>query len=69
MFKENLFNACLAKESMTKEELAKKLGIHPTTLSRKISNDGAFDREEINKIIDILHIDNPEEIFFAKEIE
>lgn len=68
MFKKNLFNAKLAEANITKAELAQKMGIDPSTLSRKLQKDGDFSREEINKLIEILKIDNPKEIFFAEEL-
>ncbi|MBQ9612215.1 MAG: helix-turn-helix transcriptional regulator [Lachnospiraceae bacterium] len=50
------------------KELAAKLGINESTLYRKINADGNFTREEIGKIVEILGIDNPQEIFFAREL-
>lgn len=67
MFNRRLFEAHLVLAGVTKAELAKLLGINVTTMSRKIQRDGDFTREEINKIINVLNIDDPTEIFFAKE--
>jgi len=49
----------------TQEKLAKELGISPKTLSNKLSK-GVFGSDEIDKIVRILEIDNPIEIFFVK---
>lgn len=65
MFRENEFNAALARANKTKRELAQELGIEESTLWRKIKNDGSFTRKEINTIIDFLQIDDPMTIFFG----
>lgn len=64
MFKENEFNAALARANKTKKELAQVLEIEESTLWRKIKNNGSFTRKEINTIIDFLQIDDPMIIFF-----
>jgi DNA-binding Xre family transcriptional regulator len=53
---------------VSKKELAEELGINEATLYRKINNDGYFTRSEINKLIEVLRIDNPAEIFFAEKL-
>lgn len=65
MFNVRLFEAQLALIGITKTELAEKLGINPSTLTRKLQRDGDFTREEINEMIKILDIEHPETIFFA----
>ena len=64
MFKENEFNAALARANKAKKELAQVLEIEESTLWRKIKNDGSFTRKEINTIIDFLQIEDPMTIFF-----
>ena len=49
----------------TQEKLAKELGISSKTLSNKLCK-GIFGSDEIEKIIKILDIQNPLEIFFTK---
>lgn len=49
----------------TQEKLAKELGISPKTLSNKLTK-GVFGSDEIEKMIKILEIDNPIEIFFIQ---
>ncbi|MDD6196569.1 MAG: helix-turn-helix transcriptional regulator [[Clostridium] aminophilum] len=65
MFNKNEFKAAIARAGMTSRELAEKIGINESTLYRKINSNGAFNREEINTIIEVLHIEDPKEIFFA----
>lgn len=43
----NLFNAALATKGMTREELAKKLGITPFSLYQKVKRGGDFRKNEI----------------------
>lgn len=67
MFKKNEFRAVLARKEKSSNEIAKALGIDPATLSRKISGQSDFYRNEIEKICKILEL-TPEEtmqIFFA----
>lgn len=49
----------------TQEKLAKELGISAKTLNTRF-NKGIFGACEIEKLIQILEINNPLEIFFAK---
>jgi len=51
----------------TQEKLAKELGISPKTLSNKLSK-GIFGSNEIEKIIKILDIQKPLEIFFTEQV-
>lgn len=51
----------------TQERLATELDISPKTLSNKL-NRGIFGSDEIEKMIKILDIKNPIEIFFNKEV-
>ncbi|MBR0090608.1 MAG: DUF739 domain-containing protein [Lachnospiraceae bacterium] len=46
-------------------ELAKSLGISQKTFYDKMKK-GVFGSDEIDKMIEILEIDNPTEIFFAQ---
>lgn len=51
----------------TQERLARKLGMSPKTFGNKL-NKGIFGSDEIEKMIKILDIKNPIEIFFNKEV-
>lgn len=68
MFDERRFKAQLALCGMSLKELAKALDINESTLYRKIQRDGDFTRDEINKMIHILKIQQPGEIFFADKL-
>ena len=65
MFDKNRFRAQLVLMGITMKELAEKLEIDESTLYRKVNTGGSFTRDEINKMIDILKIDTPMDIFFA----
>lgn len=67
MFKQNRFRAQLALRGVTLKELAEMLGISEPTVYRKINRNGDFAREEIEKMIRILRIENPMHIFFSDE--
>lgn len=60
----NLYKAALAEKGYTQRELAKRLNMAESTLSRKIKND-TFTLKEAEKIIKILEIKNPLNIFFG----
>ena len=50
------------------KELANILRINESTLYRKLKQDGFFTRDEINTMIDVLHIENPKDIFFTDKL-
>ncbi len=68
MFKKNEFRAMLARKEISVGEIAKALSIDPATLSRKISGQSDFYRNEIEKICQILALtpDETLQIFFAQ---
>ena len=68
MFDKRKFMAQIVLAGMTQKELAQKLGIDESTLYRKINDDGRFSRKEMNDIIEILQIKDPNPIFFAPEL-
>lgn len=55
----------ILKRKMTQKEIAKSLGMSESTFRRKAKND-EFGIIDANIMIEILHIDNPEDIFFDK---
>lgn len=67
MFNKREFEAQLVRKGIKKKELAEMLGMSYTNLYRKIES-GKFTREEINRIIEILEIDDPRPIFFAPKL-
>ena len=68
MFDRKRFKAQLILAGVSMKELAEALGIDESTLYRKVNADGSFTREEINKMIDVLKIESPMDIFFTHEL-
>ena len=50
MFDQDQFNVLLYSNHMTKEQLARELGISTPTLYRKIKDSGNFSKKEIDKL-------------------
>ena len=67
MFKKNELLAELVRKGITMGELAKKLGMAPSSLTRKTNGDSDFYRGEIEKIIQELDLSGEDvlRIFFA----
>lgn len=57
----------IAKNGKTQTDVAKMLNIAPKTFYAKMSK-GVFGSDEIQIMIDELHIDNPMDIFFVKTV-
>lgn len=55
------------RNGMTQKDVAHALGISEQTLIRRLKK-GNFGLDEVNQLIEILHINNPCEIFFAKSV-
>lgn len=55
----------IAKNGKTQTDVAGMLGISPKTFYSKMSK-GVFGSDEIQTMIDELHIENPMDIFFTK---
>ena len=68
MFNRVEFEVAMLRKGANRQDLAKVIGVSYVTLMRKIENDGDFDREQISKIMAYLGIDDPNPIFFAKEL-
>ena len=68
VFDERRFRAQLVLADVTMKDLAAALDINESTLYRKIKQDGAFTRDEINIMIAFLKIEDPKEIFFADKL-
>lgn len=65
MVDSNKLKGCIVANGKTQEEVAKSIGITPKTFYAKMKK-GVFGSDEIEMMIDILHIENPMAIFFAK---
>lgn len=57
----------IVANELTQEKVASYLGITPRTFSAKLQK-GVFGSDEIEKMIDLLNIEDPMEIFFAKGV-
>ncbi|AGC67410.1 hypothetical protein Cst_c03880 [Thermoclostridium stercorarium subsp. stercorarium DSM 8532] len=66
MIKTNELKGIIAKNGLTQKQVAERIGIAPKTFYEKMKK-GVFGSDEIQKMIEILNINNPCEIFFAKE--
>lgn len=68
MFNRRLLESQMVLKGMNVNKLSEALGINASTFYRKLKNDGDFNRSEINTIIKLLDIEDPEPIFFAEEL-
>ena len=66
MIKTDELRGIIAKNGFSQSDVAAKIGITPKTFYEKMKN-GVFGSDEIQIMIDELHIENPMPIFFAKE--
>ena len=57
----------IARSGKSQSDVAKMLNITPKTFYLKMKK-GVFGSDEIQIMIDELHIDNPLDIFFVKEV-
>ena len=64
MIKTNELRGVIAKNGYSQSDVAGMIGITPKTFYEKMKN-GVFGSDEIQIMIDELHIDNPMPIFFA----
>ena len=56
----------MVARGFTQKQLAEKLEMSERTLANKLTK-GVFTTTDVEKLIDILKIENPMEIFFAKK--
>lgn len=66
MIKTDKLKGIIVENGLTQMEVAKQIGIAPKTFYEKMKN-GVFGSDEIQIMIDILHIEDPVSIFFARE--
>ena len=64
MIKTDELRGIIAKNGLSQSDVAKMIGVTPQTFYEKMKN-GVFGSDEIQIMIDELHIDNPMPIFFA----
>ena len=65
MVNTNELKGRIMAKGYTQAEVAKIIGMAPDTLSRKLKI-GVFGTDEVEKLVTVLEIDKPWEIFFAK---
>lgn len=63
----NKLKGLFREKGITIEEAAKIAHISAATMTRRLST-GVFGTDEIDNLVHGLQIDNPESIFFAKEV-
>ena len=66
MIKTNELRGIIAKNGLSQTDVAKMIGVTPKTFYEKMKN-GVFGSDEIQIMIDELHIDDPMPNFFAHE--
>lgn len=64
MIKTDELRGIIAKNGLSQKDVAKMIGITPKTFYDKMKN-GVFGSDEIQIMIDGLHIEDPVSIFFA----
>lgn len=66
MIKTNELRGIIVKNGFSQSDIANMIGITPKTFYEKMKN-GVFGSDEIQIMIEKLHIDDPVSIFFARE--
>lgn len=67
MLNTNKLRALMIANGYNISSTARKLGISPNTLGKKLSGKSQFNLDEVDKLIRIFHIQDPASIFFASE--
>ena len=67
MVRTDLIRGKIAEKNLSGIKMAKILNIAPKTFYSKMKT-GVFTSPEMQKIVDTLQIENPSEVFFAKEV-
>ena len=67
MIRTDKLRGVIAERGYSQADVAQMLEITPKTFYEKMKN-GVFGSDEIQKMIDKLGIENPMDIFFAKEV-
>lgn len=64
MIRTDELRGIIAKNGKSQKEVANAIGITEKTFYLKMKK-GIFGSDEIEKMVDFLHIENPNQIFFA----
>ena len=63
----NALRGIIAAKGKTQQDVAYAIGIVPKTFYNKMKK-GVFGSDEMESMIELLDIENPIDIFFAKEV-
>ena len=63
----NKLRGVIAENGKAQADVAEMIGVTPKTFYKRMSK-GVFGSDEIQVMIDNLHIQNPMDIFFAKKV-
>lgn len=66
MIRTDKLRGVIAEKGYSQSDIARKIGITPKTFYEKMKI-GIFGSDEIEVMINMLHIDDPVPIFFAKK--
>ena len=66
MIKTNDLRAIIVKNNLSQKDVAKAIGVTPKTFYLKMER-GGFGSDDIEKMINLLNIEEPSNIFFAKQ--
>ena len=55
-------------KNVSVDDLCKQVGFSRSAFYRKVSGKRQFTLDEIKKIVDVLHLSSPMDIFFAEEV-
>ena len=66
MIDTNALRGVIVSKGYSQQKVAREIGIAPKTFYAKMKK-GVFGSDEIESMIDLLSIENPSAIFFAKE--
>lgn len=67
MVNTNSLKGIIVSRGLTQQDVAKRLGLSPKTFYARMKK-GVFMSDEIEQMIELLEIDNPSSIFFAKDV-
>ena len=63
----NKLRGIIAENGMSQKQVASELGMSEKTFYNKMKK-GVFGTDEVERMVDILHIENPADIFFAQKV-
>lgn len=67
MLDRNALKAEMTRYGYTQKQMAETIGISEKTFNLRMKS-GIFGTDEVEKMIEVLHIKNPMDIFFAKRV-